>query len=83
MMQSSSQSLKDGAAPGGALDGRGPPLAPPDDHVVDGMGTLSLSDNHAVYIGSSHWVTILEDVSLSHEKSLLGSLVTISPDSMP
>lgn len=37
---------------------------PSDGHVVDSMGKLSLTDNDAVYIGSSHWVTILEEVSL-------------------
>lgn len=36
----------------------------PDGHVVDSMGKLSLTDKGAVYIGSSHWVTILEEVSL-------------------
>lgn len=38
---------------------------PPDDHVLDSMGKLSLTDNDAVYIGSSHWVTILEEVGLN------------------
>ncbi|KAK7419761.1 hypothetical protein QQX98_003133 [Neonectria punicea] len=34
----------------------------PDDEVIDNMGKLSLADDHAVYIGSSHWITILEDI---------------------
>jgi hypothetical protein len=40
-------------------------LAPQDDHVADTVGKLTLTDDHAVYIGSTHWVTILEDVSCS------------------
>lgn len=31
--------------------------------IADDMGKLSLTDDQAVYTGSSHWVTILEDVS--------------------
>ena len=33
---------------------------------LEGMGKLSLTEDHAVYTGSSHWATILDDVS--HEK---------------
>lgn len=44
-------------------------LDPPDDHVLDSMGKLSLTDNDAVYIGSSHWVTILEEVGLDSVRS--------------
>ncbi|OJJ51440.1 hypothetical protein ASPZODRAFT_148719 [Penicilliopsis zonata CBS 506.65] len=33
-----------------------------EDHIVNTVEKLSLTDDHAVYIGSSHWVTILEDV---------------------
>lgn len=43
---------------------------PSDGHVVDSMGKLSLTDNDAVYIGSSHWVTILEEVSLKSVRAL-------------
>ncbi|KAI1370171.1 fungal-specific transcription factor domain-containing protein [Hypoxylon crocopeplum] len=39
-----------------------PPLATLGSHVIDDMGNLNLTDNHAVYTGSSHWVTILEDI---------------------
>ncbi|CAM1507598.1 Fc.00g072390.m01.CDS01 [Cosmosporella sp. VM-42] len=31
-------------------------------HVIEDMGKLSLTDNQAVYTGSSHWVTILKDI---------------------
>lgn len=43
---------------------------PSDGHVVDSMGKLSLTDNNAVYIGSSHWVTILEEVSLKSVRAI-------------
>jgi hypothetical protein len=43
---------------------------PSDGHMVDSMGKLSLTDNDAVYIGSSHWVTILEEVSLKSVRAL-------------
>jgi hypothetical protein len=39
-----------------------PPLVPDDGHVADSVGKLSLTDNHAVYIGSTHWGTILAEV---------------------
>ncbi|KAH8686510.1 fungal-specific transcription factor domain-containing protein [Ilyonectria robusta] len=39
-----------------------PPLNPSDGRATDDMGKLSLTDDHAVYTGSSHWVTILEDI---------------------
>ena len=39
------------------------PLAPHDGHVADSVGKLSLTDDHTVYIGSTHWGTILEEVS--------------------
>ncbi|KAK6949660.1 hypothetical protein Daesc_009743 [Daldinia eschscholtzii] len=35
---------------------------PQNGNVLDVMGKLSLTDNHAVYTGSSHWVTILDDI---------------------
>jgi hypothetical protein len=37
------------------------------DNEKDDIGKLSLSDNHGVYTGSSHWVTILEDVCYREE----------------
>ena len=30
--------------------------------MQDGMGSLRLTDDDAVYTGSTHWATILEDV---------------------
>lgn len=38
------------------------PPPPPDGHVIDNMGKLTVTDDHAVYTGSSHWVTLLEDI---------------------
>ncbi len=35
----------------------------PSASVAGSMGKLSPADKHAFYTGSSHWVTILEDVS--------------------
>ena len=63
MAQSSRQTSDDGAPPSVALRDSGPQLIPPDSRVIDDMGKLNLDDDHAVYTGSSHWVTILEDVS--------------------
>jgi hypothetical protein len=63
MAQSSRQPSGDTASPNVALNDNEPPLAPPDGRVVEEMGRLSLTDDHTVYTGSSHWVTILEDVS--------------------
>lgn len=40
-----------------------PPVIPLEDNATDNMSKLSLTDDEAVYIGSSHWITILEDVS--------------------
>lgn len=40
------------------------PLSPTNSQGVgDAIGNLNLTDEHAVYTGSSHWATILEDVS--------------------
>lgn len=51
-----------------------PPLALSDDYVIDDIGKLSLADSNAVYTGSSHWVTILEDVSSFYEKPVPSNL---------
>lgn len=39
------------------------PATPLEGAATDNMSKLSLTDDEAVYIGSSHWITILEDVS--------------------
>jgi hypothetical protein len=39
------------------------PVANSHGSMADDIGKLSLTDDQAVYAGSSHWVTILEDVS--------------------
>lgn len=38
------------------------PVIPLEGHAMDNMSKLSLKDDEAVYTGSSHWITILEDV---------------------
>ena len=40
-----------------------PTVPSPSASVAGSMGKLSPADSHAFYTGSSHWVTILEDVS--------------------
>ena len=80
MEQSSRQPSGDVASPSEALNDPGPPIAPPGGHVIDSMGKLSLTDNPAVYIGSSHWVTISEEVSCLYKKSGVSNLMMIFPD---
>ncbi|KAI1385497.1 fungal-specific transcription factor domain-containing protein [Hypoxylon trugodes] len=60
--QNSRQRLKEGIQPQSTHNSSDPSLTPPDNHVVDNMGKLSLTENHTIYTGSSHWVTILEDI---------------------
>ncbi|KAI2616307.1 fungal-specific transcription factor domain-containing protein [Hypoxylon sp. NC1633] len=62
MLQSPSQPSDDTASRSTALSNSGPSLAPPVDHVTDDMGRLRLTEHQAVYTGSSHWVTILDDI---------------------
>lgn len=51
------------------------PVTPPHSSLADDMGKLSITDDQAVYTGSSHWVTILEDVSLfTTKQSFIGPL---------
>ncbi|OIW34303.1 hypothetical protein CONLIGDRAFT_607106 [Coniochaeta ligniaria NRRL 30616] len=38
------------------------PFTPPGSSLADDLGKLSITDDHTVYTGSSHWVTILEDI---------------------
>lgn len=59
MMQSSGEQIK---GSDGDLIGSVPSFPPSDAQTTDNMGKLSLTDGHAVYMGSSHWATILEDV---------------------
>ncbi|KAI1806479.1 fungal-specific transcription factor domain-containing protein [Daldinia bambusicola] len=44
----------------GSLHDTSPQLQ--DGNVLDVLGKLSLTDNHTVYTGSSHWATILDDI---------------------
>lgn len=39
------------------------PTPSPQTKAPEKSGSLSTTDEHAVYTGSSHWATILEDVS--------------------
>jgi hypothetical protein len=47
-----------------------PRLAPRTSHVADTVGKLTITDDHAVYIGSTHWITILEEVSCGPQISM-------------
>ncbi|CAK7236551.1 hypothetical protein SBRCBS47491_009676 [Sporothrix bragantina] len=50
----------------------------------DDMGKLSLTDDHVVYTGSSHWVTILEDIQrLKDELSDGQGMDSTKPDPEP
>ncbi|KAI8964657.1 fungal-specific transcription factor domain-containing protein [Daldinia sp. FL1419] len=60
MVQNSRQPSSNGETLNVALGDDG--LQHLDGNVVDDMGKLSLADNHAIYTGSSHWVTILDDI---------------------
>ncbi|KAF2101410.1 hypothetical protein NA57DRAFT_34315 [Rhizodiscina lignyota] len=82
MAQSSRQPSSDITSPNVALSDLGSPLSSADSHVIDDTGKLSLTDDHVVYTGSSHWVTILEDIrrlkdELSEEYS--NSTASIGP----
>lgn len=59
------------------------PLAPHDIHVADSVGKLSLTDDHAIYTGSTHWGTILEEASRLFRKSAKSNLMTIFPVPKP
>ena len=62
MERSSGQASGDTASSNQPFHDPAPPLAPHDGHIADSVGKLSLTDNHAVYIGSTHWGTILAEV---------------------
>ncbi|KAF7548328.1 hypothetical protein G7046_g8711 [Stylonectria norvegica] len=68
MAQTSTEISNDAASLGGIGE---PPLASLDGHIADDMGKLDLTGNHAIYTGSSHWVTILEDVSYVVQMAVL------------
>ena len=50
-------------------------MTPSSGALTDDMGKLSITDDHAVYTGSSHWVTILEDVGPFYELTLSSTFV--------
>ncbi|KAF2725658.1 hypothetical protein K431DRAFT_238962 [Polychaeton citri CBS 116435] len=62
MVQGSRQAPLNPTPSGVSPNDPGPQQPPPAGNVTDSMGRLSLTDGHEVYIGSSHWVTILEDI---------------------
>ncbi|KAI5459045.1 fungal-specific transcription factor domain-containing protein [Mariannaea sp. PMI_226] len=59
-------------------------ILPHSHHDADSTGNLSLTDTHSVYVGSSHWGTILEDIRcLKDELSDVYSEDTSSQSSTP
>lgn len=60
MAQNSCQPSSSSVTPSGALNDTSPQHQ--DGNIIDDMGKLSLTDSHAIYTGSSHWVTILDDI---------------------
>ncbi|KPM34774.1 hypothetical protein AK830_g11798 [Neonectria ditissima] len=62
MAQNSSQPLGTVSSRNEGAEGASSSMSPNDGQAADSMGKLSLADGHAVYIGSSHWITILEDI---------------------
>lgn len=82
LARSSRQTSTDTASLSLSIDGSRPVTHPPD-NLADDMGKLRIIDDQAVYTGSSHWVTILEDVSLRSAKQSfvwMEDLIVISPD---
>lgn len=73
--QSLGQPSSDSSSPTVAVTDPKPEFAAPDRDVTEDMGRLTLTENLTVYTGSSHWITILEDVSLLLE--YLGTLIRI------
>lgn len=66
MAQNSCQPSSSSLTPSGVLNDTSPQHQ--DGNMIDDMGKLSLTDSHAIYTGSSHWVTILDDVSCYDRK---------------
>lgn len=84
IVQSSRQPSGDNASPSEMPAYTEPQLNPSDGRVTNDMGKLSLTDDHAVYTGSSHWVTILEDIQcLKDELSEEYSNANTSLESTP
>lgn len=79
MAQGSCQRLDDIDSSSDASKKPRAPITDTHNHVNDSLGKLSLTDGDEVYIGGSHWVAILEEVSSLHDKSPV-SFLTTSPD---
>lgn len=62
--ESSNKSMSDTAQADNASSGFEPTASGTSPNVR--MGNLNLADDQAVYTGSSHWATILEDVRIRH-----------------
>jgi hypothetical protein len=73
MVENSHQPVKEPAPSSETAVDAGASLASAEGRIIDDMGNLSITDDHAVYTGSSHWATILEDVSCIREESLLST----------
>lgn len=83
MEQSSRQASGDTAPLNEHFEDSAPRLAPHDGHIADSVGKLSLTDDHAIYIGSTHWGTILEEVSCLSRVSVKYNLMKLFPDPKP
>ncbi|KAH8887521.1 hypothetical protein GQ53DRAFT_725719 [Thozetella sp. PMI_491] len=62
MVENSRQPPQESAASSETPVETGASHASAEARITDDMGNLSITDDHAVYTGSSHWVTILEDI---------------------
>ncbi|KAI0845724.1 fungal-specific transcription factor domain-containing protein [Daldinia vernicosa] len=60
MAQNSCRPSSNNAMPSGVLNDNIPQRQ--EGNIIDDMGKLSLTDSHTIYTGSSHWVTILDDI---------------------
>ncbi|KAI0106840.1 fungal-specific transcription factor domain-containing protein [Daldinia grandis] len=86
MAQNSCQPSSSNTIPSKPPNDVGSPLR--DGNVIDDMGKLSLTDSHAIYTGSSHWVTILDDIrhlkdELSEEYPEEYSESNANPEAIP
>lgn len=56
----------------GHADGSNPENGDFNDHerTIDDLGKMKISKNESTYVGSSHWVAILKDVSPSRFTSI-------------
>lgn len=67
MAQGSHQNLDDIKSTSEAAEKPQVSRTHPHGRVTDSLGKLSITDGDEVYIGGSHWVAILEEVSSVHK----------------